>query len=330
MTQTDIFGQGMFDVTPEGGQLQFMLEEQVDSGPSSALSDARQSIDDLILTSRRYRESKTYQEFLDFVSDMRDLAPFNAAMVDIQMPGARHVLSAHEWLEQHRHVPKPNAQPLVILHPFSPLRVVFDVSDVEPLEGARPLPADLVSPLRVRMEPAIATERLAHLRSNAMAYGIRVQEQVFGSNLAGRARRSTIGGTTQRPGARNKGPEEVRLRYEVTLNGGLDSPTMYLTLLHEIAHIMCGHLGTVCKDWWPDRRGASKEVVEIEAELVAYLVAKRQDALIEMPPYLDGYVKAERNMPPISLDRVLKAANVIDELTQRGRVATRVIKKKPS
>jgi hypothetical protein len=41
----------------------------------------------------------------------------------------------------------------------------------------------------------------------------------------------------------------VSVYFEVALRAGTDAPTAYVTLLHEIAHIVCGHQGTVDINW---------------------------------------------------------------------------------
>jgi hypothetical protein len=46
----------------------------------------------------------------------------------------------------------------------------------------------------------------------------------------------------------------------------------YATLVHELAHLYCGHLGTPDDGWWPDRQNLSLTVCEFEAESVSDLV----------------------------------------------------------
>jgi hypothetical protein len=44
---------------------------------------------------------------------------------------------------------KPNANPLIILQPMGPVMFVFDVSDTEPLQGAKSLPLRVTDPFRI-------------------------------------------------------------------------------------------------------------------------------------------------------------------------------------
>jgi hypothetical protein len=45
----------------------------------------------------------------------------------------------------------------------------------------------------------------------------------------------------------------------------------YATLVHELSHLYCGHLGTPNDKWWPDRTELTKEIREFETESICYL-----------------------------------------------------------
>jgi len=56
----------------------------------------------------------------------------------------------------------------------------------------------------------------------------------------------------------------------------------FVTLLHELGHLFCGHLGAFADNnlaveefGWPDRGHIPHAAQEIEAELVAWWLAKR-------------------------------------------------------
>jgi len=77
----------------------------------------------------------------------------------------------------------------------------------------------------------------------------------------------------------------------IQINKKLDIKAKYSTIVHELAHIHCGHLGRDIHEWWPDRMNLSKEQCELEAESVTYLVCKRQGLETRSAEYLSGYVK---------------------------------------
>ena len=59
------------------------------------------------------------------------------------------------------------------------------------------------------------------------------------------------------------------------LNSRHSPESRYATLVHELAHLYLGHLGTPSHHWWPDRARLVPEVKEFEAESVSYLVCGR-------------------------------------------------------
>ena len=106
----------------------------------------------------------------------------------------------------------------------------------------------------------------------------------------------------------------VPVRYELLLNACIPREARYATLVHELAHLYCGHLGTPNKRWWPDRRGLSKAVCEFEAESVCYLVCGRAGITNPSDEYLSGYLGENQQVPEISLECVMAASGLIEEM----------------
>src|SRR5690606_24635079 len=105
--------------------------------------------------------------------------------------------------------------------------------------------------------------------------------------------------------------------YELLLNSRHSSEAKYVTLAHELAHLYCGHLGTPNEKWWPNRWGLSEVVREFEAEATAFLVCTRLGIDNPSGEYLAAYAKHHSETPPISLDCILAAAGLIEQM---GRV----------
>lgn len=99
----------------------------------------RSLLDQLLRDSRLYTKSKDYQDLLDFVIRLRNFAPFNAMLLQVQKPGLRYAASANDW--RFGRVLTEGARPLLILRPFGPVALVYDVMDTEgedlPQEGQR-------------------------------------------------------------------------------------------------------------------------------------------------------------------------------------------------
>lgn len=153
---------------------------------------------------------------------------------------------------------------------------------------------------------------------NGKRDGVRVTERNSGSQAAGCIREAKPG-TYQEVVKRLKPAIEyvrVPVRYELLLTKETSRETNYATLVHELAHLYCGHLGTLNRAWWPDRTGLSKQEVEFEAESTSFLVCERLGIETRSDKYLADYLCGKNNqeVPSISLERVMKAAGLIEQM----------------
>lgn len=254
---------------------------------------------------------------------------FNALLVHVQMPGASYVAPASRWKRDYHRVIQLGARPLVILQPMGPVMFVFDVSDTEPLGGAPELPKEVTDPFSVKQ--GYVADELKKTVRNAARDGVLVTQQNAGSLSAGSIQ-------TMEPGQaikfilREKPKVEVQLvplLYGILLNAKHSEETQYATLVHELAHLYCGHLGTPNLKWWTDRRKLSKAICELEAEFVCYLVCQRLGIENPSAEYLSTYVKDDDQLNSISLDCIIKAATLIEQMGKEKLVLRKVDIEKP-
>lgn len=282
---------------------------------------ATRTLDELFSLTNQYKTSKAYRNLLQFVTRFRSYSPFNAMLVHIQMPGAVFVAPPHRWLRDYGRRIGLGARPLVILQPMGPVMFVFDVSDTEPTEEARRLPREVENPFEVRH--GYVGGSLELMIDNAKRDGIRITERKEGSQSAGSIRWVAKGVHESQPFQRgvdkNRGPVYVGIpvKYDLVINAGLSREARYATIVHELAHLYCGHLGTPKVQWWPDRRGLRCEIQEFEAESVAYLVCLRCGIDTSPEQYLSHYLDEQEWVPPISLERVMKAAGLIESMSRQ-------------
>jgi hypothetical protein len=182
---------------------------------------------------------------MQFIGRFRFYSPFNAMLIYTQMPGARFVCTARKWLKDYRREIKTGARPIVILQPMGPVLFAFDVSDTAPLADARPLPRQVEDPFWVR-NGKIGGE-LALTIKNAGRDGVRVSERAEGSQRAGSIQWAAAGQHLEFTIATKPLPKstQVSLWFELRLNSVLSAEARYGTLVHELAHLYCGHLGTM-------------------------------------------------------------------------------------
>lgn len=282
---------------------------------------AKRALDELFNLTCQYKTSDSFWELMKFVRRFRFYSPFNAMLVHVQMPGATFVAPPHRWSRDYQRQIKSGARPLVILQPMGPVMFVFDVSDTEPTKDARPLPTEIEKPFEVRAG-RIGTG-LEMVIENAKRDGLRITQSQAGSQSAGSIRHVAKGVNISQPfqsgmdKRRNPIFENIPVKYDLLINGILSREAQYVTIVHELAHLYCGHLGTPNHKWWPDRRGLGLDVREFEAESVAYLVCCRAGIDTPSEQYLSGYVKKQNQVPQISLDCVMKSAGLIETMSQQ-------------
>jgi IrrE N-terminal-like domain len=201
---------------------------------------------------------------------------------------------------------------------------VFDVSDPEPGQGAPLLPRGVECPFEV--EGGDVGGQFAITCQNSLRDGVQVSGCQAGSQGAGCIRSVTSTLFLNVLAKSKPKPEYVHVpkRYEVLLNSDHSVATQYCTLVHELAHLYCGHLGTPNPEWWPDRRYMRQEIEEFEAESVCYLVCERSGIKSASAEYLASYIRMSPNgdTPQISLDCVMKAAGLIEQMG-KGRLEPR-------
>lgn len=284
---------------------------------------AKRALDELFSLTCQYKSSAAYYSLLKFVSRFRFYSPFNAMLVHVQMPGARFVAPPSRWIDKYGRRIKEGARPLVILQPMGPVMFVFDVSDTEPTKYAKPLPREVEKPIEV-LRGHIG-KRLDVVVENAKRDGVKINRRPEGSQSAGSIR--TVDDPKKESQSFQKGVdgfrvpiyESIPVRFLMLLNDKLPSDeAMYAVIVHELAHLYCGHLGTPNENWWPDRRGLNKLSEEFEAESAAFLVCSRMGIETSSDAYLSGYLAANRTVPPISLDCVMKTAGLIEAMTSRA------------
>lgn len=299
-----------------------------DASPAAAWDRdaANRALDELFTLAGRYRKSSEYHALLQFVARFRFYAPFNAMLVHLQMSGATYVAPAHRWDRKYGRRIKAGERPLVILQPMGPVMFVFDVSQTEPGERALPLPREVEQPFEVTV--GLIGDALPRTVENAKRDGVTAITRQAGSQSAGQIGRVEAGRHVAFLVKENPDPVylSVPLRYEVMLNSAHSSEARYATLAHELGHLYCGHLGTPDPRWWPDRRGLAPDVRELEAESVCYLLCARRGLDNPSAEYLSGYVTKHDETPAISLDRVMTAAGLIEQMG-RHRLEPRKEKK---
>lgn len=269
--------------------------KQADKVPPATAADGDQDralIDQLIADTQLYDSSERLRELMAFTVRLRHIAPFNAMLLHVQKPGLSFAARPTDWARLGRR-PKPYARPLVILRSFGPVEFVYDVLDTE----GKPLPPEVLS---FPTEGEVPDRWRDTVERRLLRERILVRWLDRGDRSAGHALRLSSHG--------NKRQLE---RFEVAVNANHPPATQLVTFAHELAHIYLGHCGGDQKRKVTLYCPQDEALREVEAETVAYLVAKRTGISPRSESYLEAYQGA---FDELDLHRILKTAGIVEKL----------------
>jgi hypothetical protein len=260
----------------------------------------RSLLDALIENSKLYRNTADYKALLDFVVRLRNFAPFNAMLLQVQKPGITYAASAADWWERFERKPKDGARPLLILWPFGPVALVYDVLDTEGKE----LPED------VYFSPAhgpIGENEISNYRRRTNNKNIVWDDLDAGDGKAGSiqcVKRAT------KPGEKNL--------YRMLVNKNHLQAVQFVTLVHELGHLFLGHLGSDKDLGVSPRQIPGDRWRELEAESVSFIVCARNGVTSKAETYLKNYVDQNTTVENVDIYRIMRAAGQIETLLGLG------------
>lgn len=250
---------------------------------------------ELLERSRLYRTTEDYLELMRFVARLRNFAPFNAMLLQIQRPGLMYAASEYDWRTRFNRTLNEDARHLLILWPFGPVAFVYDKENTEDDE----LPEDAEHTFHATgpIEQADLDRYTGRLASR----GIHVEALDFGDGNAGNIR------------AVNCSPaKKERPDYQVRLTRNHGAAVQLTTLVHELGHLFLGHLGPDKYLQVAQRPRMDLPERELEAESLAYLVCKRHGVESKSQSYLADQVKPETTLEHLDIYVLLKAAGQVE------------------
>jgi hypothetical protein len=284
------------------------LETPIVASPSPALpppalptsakppcQSADQALGELYEATLAYRKSAAYRGLLDYIGRFRNYSSYNLFLVRIQKPDARYIATTKHWKQAFGRSPKPGVRPLMMLQPGGPVMFVYDLPDTE----GKPAPPTLLDPFYAEGEvPKLVWETVL---KNCRREGFTVAEVKLPANQAGSVSGS-IGEHSNPP------------YFEIRLNAVHTETARFVTLVHELAHIYCGHLGGHPRKRWPHRSDLALDVREFEAESVAYIVTIRRGIASGSDRYLSEYLTAHTEVPPVDVELVIRVSDRIEKM----------------
>ncbi len=276
-----------------------MSDHISNNGAQNSLFDkqaTRSLLDQLLSDSKLYTQSKDYKELLDFVVRLRNFAPFNAMLLQVQKPGLSYAASARDWCDRLGRWPKEGARSLLILWPFGPVALVYDVLDTE----GKALPEDVAS---FFAHGAIDEMQMASFKPRVEKKNIEWYVVDAGDQKAGSIRvikRATT--------------EKETTQYRMHINNNHSLAVQFATVTHELGHLFLGHIGPNKKLNVPERPRIDHARQELEAESVAYIVCARNGVTSKSESYLTNYVNEKTTVDNMDVYQVMRAAGQVETL----------------
>lgn len=277
-----------------------------------------EDINDLFQSIVRKKNSGDLEKFFDFLKSSPHQAPFNNALVFAQRPECVYYMTADQWEAIHGQKIKAGCRPMVILYPFGPVSFVYDY---ESTEG--PYTFDRNTCLEWWFE-----KQNSHLSLNTFSKTTRHIEQKYQIPLVDKEpdeflRRHTL--STGGYAWYTDGHLEITLHPRYFPVSNSNATEAYGVLVHEIAHILLGHLGL--QSYYETRRGEKVKmklcedrsyigdsIIELEAELTAWLVFNRFGIKKNSDDYMATWLTKTDYWQQIDFSKVLRVANIIFEM----------------
>lgn len=266
--------------------------------------DDRSLLTQLLDDSKLYKKGKNFKELLDFVNTLSNFAPFNVFLLHLQKPGLRFAASEHDWGRRFNRTIKEGVRPLLILWPFAPVALVYDVEDTE----GDDLPADVAQAFRAT--GAMTEVHINKFIKNLIKQGIDTKLIEYGDGHAGHIQRPAHDIKINKQSMQAKEKPD----YLIRLNKKHDCNVQFATLTHELAHLYLGHLGADKFLKTPDRQKKTHEIKELEAESVCYIVCCRNNVVPNSEAYLTNFVDDKLQAEDMDLYALLKAAGQIETI----------------
>lgn len=102
--------------------------------------------------------------------------------------------------------------------------------------------------------------------------------------------------------------------YRLRINSMHDQNVHFSTLVHELAHLYLGHLGSDAYLNIPDRSLLEHRERELEAESLAYVVCRRAGVQCDPESYLANYIRVGNPCDGIDIYSVMRTAGALEGL----------------
>ena len=271
-------------------------------------SEKRALLSNLISRAKKEADSFELLKFISFARSFRKYSFYNTALIYLQCPHASLVAGKGQWRRKYGRAVKNEESGIYILVPSSRGRyfAVIPIYDISQTEG-RELPEYLEQAFMVRgdFQETWFDSLLQYAENLGASVNYERLGVVRGGSITTDKTRST---SNERP-AETTMDEDAGLI--IRINRDLPRPSQFSILVHELAHLLLGHLGGFKRNKIPDRHSIGGDLQEVEAESVVHLMC----TWLDLETYSDRYLGLHRKglEKEISETAVIYAAGKIEK-----------------
>jgi len=264
------------------------------------------TIDELFKRSRKYQNSSEFFRFFNFIARFNHYSRFNTMLVYLQDESVTFFGGASFWYKKFNRIVKEDARPYVILQPFSPVMLAYDVFQTEGKDSPQEFLEKGLGTKPFDVSGKINPQTLEDAIFTATSLGIKITFKPLSFFNAGYV---TI---------------IFKGSLEIALKEGMSYEQNLAVLIHELGHLFLGHTGHLLlrqttkegkiKEIKLMQRRMTRTAEELEAETISFLICKKLGLETRAAEYLAGYISSDKDLEQFSHELVIKIADKIEEI----------------
>jgi len=264
------------------------------------------TIDELFKRSRKYQNSSEFFRFFNFIARFNHYSRFNTMLVYLQDESVTFFGGANFWYKKFNRIVKEDARPYVILQPFSPVMLAYDVFQTEGKDSPQEFLEKGLGTKPFDVSGKINPQTLEDAIFTATSLGIKITFKPLSFFNAGYV---TI---------------IFKGSLEIALKEGMSYEQNLAVLIHELGHLFLGHTGHLLlrqttkegkiKEIKLMQRRMTRTAEELEAETISFLICKKLGLETRAAEYLAGYISSDKDLEQFSHELVIKIADKIEEI----------------
>lgn len=270
---------------------------------SDTLIDNKSEIDKLLISSWQLRDNKDFKKFFDFISKFNHYSHYNTMLVYIQNPGVTFFGGKSFWKQNFNRTISKDAKPHIILAPKGPVMLVYDIFETEGEQTPKEMLDEGFGGNPFVVIGKINKQTYNFAITEAEKWGIKIFYKPMSYFNAGFVKTLLTGNP------------EIYLKEKET------EEVNFSTLIHELAHIVLGHIGVEqIQSTEKDRsnniklRKLTRSAMELEAEAVSYLICKKLELNSSSSEYIAGYITSDQDLVQFDYEAVIKTTDKIENL----------------